>query len=532
MSFQVPIPGSSSVPPPLFDGLPARPARRFRERSEPLSAHEDEFDHLHLSAEYAAQVAKTIADHDIVTLSTVGIDIGSSTSHLLFARITLQREAEALSNRFAVVAREIVWRSPITFTPFLSDGPIDARRLEAFIRDCYAQANLTTGDIDCGAVILTGEAIKRENARAIDELFASEAGKFVCATAGHQLEAMLAAHGSGAVRLSRERDICLLHVDIGGGTTKLALIDRGRIVSLCAFSVGGRLLARDESGTWSRIDDPAKRVGADLGLALDAATIADPAVRDAVAARLAHVALDYITGTARDALGQALLLTNDLDRSLTPEAVSFSGGVAEYLFGRETADFGDIAQRLAAHVRSELRRRVSVPAIDPGVGIRATVIGASQFTVQVSGSTIYLSKAAALPLRNIPVVTLPLPDPLTPDAVAAAIDAALLRNDRERGTPIALAVAWDRSPAYANLLAFCKGIAAGIGVQHTAPLVVLVDGDIAKSIGHLLYDELGWTSPLVSIDGVRLQDLDFVDVGEMVQPAGVIPLVIKSLVFH
>ena len=85
-------------------------------------------------------------------------------------------------------------------------------------------------DVDSGAVILTGEAIKRKNAQAIDELFAAEAGKFVCATAGHKLECTLAAHGAGAVKLSQERGECLLHVDIGGGTTKLALIDNGAFV--------------------------------------------------------------------------------------------------------------------------------------------------------------------------------------------------------------------------------------------------------------------------------------------------------------
>jgi ethanolamine utilization protein EutA len=522
MSYLVPISAQPHVPPPVGGKRRPRP---------PVLVHEDDFDHMHVSGEYAARVAKTIADHDVVTLATVGIDIGSSTSHLLFARITLQREAEALSSRFAVVAREIVWRSPIVFTPFLSAGPIDARRLDRFIRVCYAEAQLTTADIDCGAVILTGEAIKRENARAIDELFASEAGKFVCATAGHRLEAMLAANGSGAVRLSRERAIRLLHVDIGGGTTKLALIDRGRIASVCAFAAGGRLLAEDAAGNWSRVDDAARRVGADLGLTLDATTLSDASIRDAVAARLARVVLDYITDTPRDALGTSLLLTDELDRSVRPEAISFSGGVAEYLFGHETRTFGDIAQPLAAHIRSALPERVALPAIDPGAGIRATVIGASQFTMQVSGSTIYRSKAARLPLRNVPVVSLRLSDPFTPESVAAAIDAALVRNDRERGKPIALAVEWTRSPAYGNLLTFCKGVVAGIGLQHTAPLVLLIDGDIAQSVGHVLFDELGWPSPLVSIDGVRLQDLDFVDVGEMVMPAGVIPLVIKSLVF-
>jgi ethanolamine utilization protein EutA len=187
---------------------------------------------------------------------------------------------------------------------------------------------------------------------------------------------------------------------------------------------------------------------------------------------------------------------------------------------------------LAAHIRRELPQRVDVPAIDPGVGIRATVIGASQFTVQVSGTTLYLSEHPTLPLRNVPVVALRLPEPFTAAAVTAAITAGLARNDLEPGVAIALGIAWNRSPAYRDLRALCEGIAGAIGTQHAAPLVILIDGDIAKSVGHLLCDELSWAGPLVSIDGVSLQDLDFVDVGELVQPAGVVPLVIKSLVFN
>jgi len=502
---------------------------------QPLWAHEDEFDHEHMTQEFLKQIAKTIADHDIVTLETVGIDIGSSTSHLLFARVTLQRDAQQLSSRFSVVGREIIWRSPIMLTPFAKNGQIDAMLLGRFIHECYEAAEITTGDIDCGAVILTGEAIKRENARAIDELFAEEAGKFVCATAGHQLEATLAAHGSGAVRLSRDRDTCLLHVDIGGGTTKMALIDRGTILGVCAFAVGGRLLAQDDAGAWSRIDDSAKLAAADLELDLDPTTVADPAIRDAIAARLAHVLIDYVTDTPRDALGSALLLTSELVRSVAPTAISFSGGVAEYLFSRETADYGDIARLLASHVRHELPKRVKLPAIDPGVGIRATVIGASQFTVQVSGTTILITDHTALPLRNVSVVALPLPESLSADAVATNIRAGLERNNVPADAAVALAIEWDRAPRYPDLLEFCRGIVAGLGAHRTAgsaPVVLLIDGDIAKTVGHLLCDELEWKGPLISIDGVRLQDLDFVDVGEIVMPAGVIPLVIKSLVFN
>src|SRR5215469_9224923 len=210
--------------------------------------HDTEFLHEHLepaTEEERAELAKFIWNQEHIELKTVGIDIGSSTSHLLFAKVVLQRHSEGLSSRFVVVDRQIVWRSPIMLTPFLADGTIDAASLAQFVGRAYEGAGLARAEIDSGAVILTGEAIKRRNARAIDELFAAEAGKFVCATAGHLLECRLAAHGSGAVALSKARDTCLLHVDVGGGTTKLALIDRGTIVGLCAFAVGGRLVAQD-----------------------------------------------------------------------------------------------------------------------------------------------------------------------------------------------------------------------------------------------------------------------------------------------
>ena len=194
--------------------------------------HDMELDHEHgvLSEVEKAEIARFIWSQETVELTTVGIDIGSSTSHLLFAKVTLQRQTQGLSSRFVVIGREVVWRSDVMLTPFLRDDTIDAAALGHFIAASYKEAGFAKSDVDSGAVILTGEAIKRRNARAIDELFAEEAGKFVCATAGHKLECLLAAHGSGAVQLSKDRNTSVLHVDIGGGTTKLALVDKGVVL--------------------------------------------------------------------------------------------------------------------------------------------------------------------------------------------------------------------------------------------------------------------------------------------------------------
>jgi ethanolamine utilization protein EutA len=492
-------------------------------------------EHLALSDEDRAEIAQYIWDQEHVDLTTIGIDIGSSTSHLLFAKVLLERQTQGLSSRFVVVHRQVLWRSPIMLTPFLLDGTIDAAALGAFIEKSYKEAGIARAEVDSGAVILTGEAIKKKNAQAIDELFAAEAGKFVCATAGHKLECTLAAHGAGAVRLSHERGECLLHVDIGGGTTKLALIDKGTILGVAAFAVGGRLLAMDEHGAWTRVDDSARLVADELGLATDPRTLADPAVRQRIASRLARIAADYILDAPRDKLGRALQLTEDLARPAAPAAITFSGGVSEYVFGYEMHEYGDIAKLLASALTDELKRRTKLLLIDPGQRIRATVIGASQFTVQVSGKTIHLPDAKVLPVHNVPVVHagLDLSGAFDPNALTAAITASLARMDLAPDARMAIAFAWHGDPDYARIAAAGRAIVAAVAPdgRRKEPLLLMIDGDVGKTFGQFLRNEANLDADLVSIDGVQLSELDFVDVGELISPPGVVPVVIKSLLF-
>lgn len=500
-------------------------------------SHDIDFEHEHdpPSAAEQAAVAQWIWEQETVTLRTVGIDIGSSTSHLLFARVTMRRLAQGLSSRFVVIDRQVLWRSPIVMTPFLPGGSIDAHALSHFVADAYRSAGLTRRDVDSGAVILTGEAIKRRNARAIDEIFAAESGKFVCATAGHKLEAMLAAHGSGATDLSARRGECGLHVDIGGGTTKLALIDRGKILAVAAFAVGGRVLARDASGGWTRIDDTAQVVARHLGLPATADAFAEAKNRALVAERLATLVVDQIAGDALDALGRALQLTEPLARSVAPRFLTFSGGVSEYLYRRESADHGDIAQALADAILRQLQARVTLPVIEPRERIRATVIGASQFTVQVSGKTLYVPDPSVLPVHNVPVVDLglSLAEKIDVDAIAAAFTRQAAHRDVRADSPLALAFTWEGEPEHARLHAMARAIlrfAAPEG-RRAHPLFLMIDGDVGASLGRILHDELRLDGAVVSIDGIKLHELDFVDVGEWLEPPGVLPIVIKSLLF-
>ena len=500
----------------------------------PLIAHEGH-DH-HPSVQTKKAVADSIWEQEHIELVTVGIDIGSSTSHLIFAKVHLHRRTQGLSSRYEVIKREILWQSPIRFTPFLDNGLIDADALGGFIEHAYFDAGLHKHDVDSGAVILTGEAIKRSNAKAIDELFAQQAGKFVCATAGHRLECVLAAHGSGAVERSRRLKTKTLHVDIGGGTTKFALIENGKIVSIAACAVGGRLMATDDRGNWVRCDDSIRTVCDHLGITADDVSEITDSHRQQIVTGLAGVLLAIISRSTSDQIVDRLLLTEPLSWSVVPDEMSFSGGVSEFIYGRETQPLGDLAFDLAKELIHQLSNAAGAPPIaDVQHGIRATVIGASQFTVQVSGKTIFADSLDFLPLRNVPVIhpniDLSLED-IDVKVVAGEIISACRMRDVERDISIALAFEWKGDPSYQRLRAIADAIDLALCYpERAAPLVIVIDGDVGRLLGRILSKELNKGANVLSLDGVVLSDLDFIDVGELISPPGVIPLVIKSLVF-
>src|SRR5262245_41635666 len=250
--------------------------------------HDLEFEHLHVSPDDVA-VNEVAWAADNVELTTVGIDIGSSTSHLMFARVHLSRLATGLSSRFVVVERKVLWQSPILLTPYFSDFTIDTGALATFIGRSYEEAGLTRSKVDSGAVILTGEALKRKNARAIADLFSEESGKFVCASAGHHMECQLAAHGSGAVKLSASRGKTVLNVDIGGGTTKFALIRNGELLATMAIAVGSRLIVDDGEKGLTRIEGPAVKLARSLGIELKLGGLFSKSDRERIVGRMSEL---------------------------------------------------------------------------------------------------------------------------------------------------------------------------------------------------------------------------------------------------
>ena len=246
-----------------------------------------------------------------VVFTTVGIDVGSATSHLHFSRLHMQRRGRGLSSRFAVVSRATLYRSPVIFTPYLDDGRIDAAALGEFTEREHAAAGLPPAHIDSGAVILTGEALKSRNARPIAAALAARSGVFVCASAGHHLEAKLAAHGSGAVALSRTAGTPVVHLDVGGATTKLALLLDGQILGTAAVGVGGRLLSFDTNGRLSRISESGMHLAKAAGVTPVVGRRLEAEDRDRIAMEMAALLAAVLRGDL-PSQHRSLLLTQPL----------------------------------------------------------------------------------------------------------------------------------------------------------------------------------------------------------------------------
>src|SRR6266705_187562 len=316
---------------------------------------------------FFSNVRRSLEIEDEIRLVSVGVDIGSSTSHLVFSRLVLER----LDNRYVVSERKVVHESEVLLTPFIEnaadDTTIDAAALGAFIDRQYQFAGVDPKAIDTGALILTGVAVRRSNARAIGELFAAQAGKFVSVSAGDALEATLAAFGSGAGARSIRESIRVMNVDVGG-----------RIVS---FDIHGRV---------KRIEEAGRRFAAEVGFFLEIGGKPDATLLDAMVERMADRLFEVMSRPVLCVESNARLRLDPLRNQCKPEAITFSGGVSEYIYGRESRAFGDLGPAFA---RAILER---VKAWGPRVvaseeGIRATVIGASQYTIQVSGSTIFVA---------------------------------------------------------------------------------------------------------------------------------------------
>ena len=474
---------------------------------------------------------------DAITLISVGIDVGTATSQIIFSRLVLRRLGRELSSRFVVTERKTLYLSPVHFTPYTANRErIDDRALARLVDDAYSEAGIDPRDVNTGAIILTGEAIRRDNARAIADLFAAQRGNFVCATAGHNFEAMLAAHGSGAAALSAEKACRVLNIDIGGGTTKLAVCEQGKVLSTAAFHIGGRLLATDGGGAITVLEPGGQTLARSAGISL---TVGDRVASEQIERLAEYMASAVVTlaENEKPALElEKLWLTPPLGGARVYDAVVFSGGVGEYVYGKELNSFGD----LGAPLGRALQRRLAAlpwPVAPARECIRATVMGAAQHTVQVSGNTLYRSNDALLPRKNLQVLRpdVDLSHDIDANGIAQSITSHFRAFDLIEGqAEVALVFRWSGPPSAVRIAAFCRGLMQGLSgtPQSGKPLYLVFDRDLAGLVGTILKNDFSLGNDILAIDGVALHDFDFIDLGKTLEPSGTVPVTIKSLVFQ
>ena len=453
-------------------------------------------------------------------LLSVGLDIGTTSTQLILSHLQIQNQAGAFSvPEMEIVDRTICYESPVHFTPLRSHNLVDGQGVRAILEAEYEKAGIRRQDVDTGAVIITGETSRKENAAEVLSALSELAGDFVVATAGPDLESVLAAKGAGAVAYSQETGKNVLHMDIGGGTSNLAWIREGHITATGCLNIGGRLLKLSPEGKITYVS-PALDGICEFQAGLTPTESQLTALCQTLVQGL-EMAAGLRTPTAL------------LDKLWTQEAglphpgnreaewiFSFSGGVADCIDTQiPSLQFGDIGPLLGQAIRHS---RLCQGDYRLGTHtIRATVIGAGCHSAQLSGSTVYHANVA-FPLKNCPVIRLTTEEQsLPPDTLAQHIAAKISTQDV---SPV-LSLPGLPSPSYQRITQLAQAIVSGFGQR---PIAVALEQDMAKALGQAIALRTPKDQSCLCIDRVQLGENSFLDVAQPVGPC--LPVVVKTLI--
>ena len=446
-------------------------------------------------------------------LLSVGLDVGTTSTQLIVSRLTVSNRASTFAvPEMEIAQREILYRSDVHFTPLLEGNLVDGDKIRTLVEQEYKNAGISREQVDTGAVIITGETSRRENARAVLSALSQFAGDFVVATAGPALESVLAARGAGAVALSQKTGQTVFHMDIGGGTANLALIEDGQIICTDCLNVGGRLI-KVEQGKITYLSPVLKEL-CTLSVG-DAVTAKDLQP----VAELLTQALEMAAGLRQPTELLQSLRTAELGTqagcAVSNAVISFSGGVADCI----DADlppfaFGDMGPILGKAIRnSRLCRGEYCLGKET---IRATVIGAGCHSAQLSGSTDFCQNMS-LPIQNRPVVTI-AEETLDPDAIRTRLAG--------QDSLSVLALPELGAVDYRHI----QALAAMIAETMPSPVIVSVEQDMAKALGQAIALRRPAGDSILCIDRVRLKDGDYLDIGNPIGPA--LPVVVKTLILE
>ncbi|PQD95361.1 ethanolamine utilization protein [Pradoshia eiseniae] len=454
------------------------------------------------------------------SLLSAGIDIGTSTTKIVVSLLFLSNvSGSGHVPRLEITGRKVIYKSPVYRTPLQTESILDYQAIMDIIHQEYREANIHIEDIQTGAVIITGESAIKENARQLVSQLASSAGDFLVATAGPDLEGILAAKGSGALSYSQTTKKVTANIDIGGGTANIAVVKNGELCGTCTLTIGGRLIEYREG--LPVVSETIRPLLKERGW--------DP-VRDRkmITTYMADV-LARAVNRSLEKEDEMLLLGHAPDWEESVEAVMFSGGVASCMYPdpEKKGSFDDIGADLACALlqSAEWKRWDWVEPVETS---RATVIGAGTQTTEVSGATIMVDEED-LPLSNLPVHRVSFSEGFKKGILSLPAEIRKASSMHVfSGEPHAFALYLKDLPylSYKNIKELADCLLTHL---HTEPLVIVLEQDYAKVLGaSMKYQEPN--KKLVCIDQVDMKHGDYVDIGKVLN-MGVAMFVVKTLAF-
>ena len=477
---------------------------------------------------------------DKTAILSVGIDVGTSTTQVVFSKLQMDNAGGYFSvPRVAIVDKEVVYKSEVYMTPLKTDVLIDTDALRDIVAAEFRKAGYRPEDTDSGAVIITGESARKENSDAVLKSLSDFAGDFVVSAAGPDMESLIAGKGSGAWQYSMDHHCRVANLDIGGGTTNVVLFEDGETLARGCLDIGGRLICMNPQGIITKVSPAAAVMAQAAGVSVSVGDRCDELKLTAVTRQMAAALNAYLgVGTKDiDAILRQIKTPGSSDFPVPEkvQAVFFSGGVADLIY-HESADtwaYGDIGVLLGRAIR-ESRFFTDFQKMEPGETIRATVVGAGTYTTTISGSTITYSDDI-FPLKNIPVIK--LDEELQEACFAGETEPVIRRiqwvlgqNDEEH---FILAMPGKRNPGYMEM----KRAAASIRqimdrVQPPGePILLVIESDIAKAMGQMIRQQPDLKRQVVAIDSIHVEDGEYVDMGKPMMNGMVIPVVVKTLIF-
>ena len=467
---------------------------------------------------------------------SVGIDIGTSTTQVIFSRLVIENTSSFGSiPNIKIVDKQVAYKSSIYFTPFKSEDEIDGPKIRDILEEGYKEFGVSPSDIKTGAVIITGEAAGKSNSSQILQSISNLAGDFVVSTAGPDLESIIAGRGSGAEYISKKDGKTVANLDIGGGTTNIAVFKCGEVIDTGCLNIGGRLIKINSDKRITYMSPEIKSMSKDMGIDVyEGMDFCKDKVQKIVETMV--YTLEEAVGIRKESnLLKKLTLNHGLKLNYDIDYIVFSGGVADYIYDKDYDDllrYGDIGIILGQSIkRSNLNKKIQV--IKPYETIGATVVGAGSHTTEISGSTINYSKDI-FPLKNIPILR--IPDEGFNKGLSQAIDERLKWFLLEtRIQQVALSIKGLKNPSFTQVQEIAKSIIEGMdeSLKQGIPLVVIVENDMAKVLGQTMLNQLKnkIDVDVVCIDNISVKNGDFIDIGSPLLNGGVVPVVIKTLIF-